>query len=395
MARQGRPYVLVLSTITLRASIDTLLSDLAAALQRRGVFCRVFIDSPGMSNLPLVASLLGDLRDHPGPRFVIDINAKSHFAVAQGDGREVSIHDLWQLPRLSIFESNPVLHLEHLQRLPANAAVTTVDQAHLEVFEAFGCHPRAAGFLPHGGPAPLERVLPLAERPFDVLFLGNVEAEPARAGWQGLADTPALARVLATCQERSRVEPLPAIDLLRDQLAQDGLAAEPQRDLRLAMLLENWLCLATRRELLAALARSRLTVCVCGALDLPLPPRPGLTVLGPTTFACALDLMEQSRIVLNTMKSRTGAHERVFYGLSRGALIVSDPSTLLAPAVAAGAGIVTLPADPAALEPELQARLADPALAGQIAAGRAWSAREHSWDQRAGRVLELMAPLWG
>jgi hypothetical protein len=72
-----RPQCLILTTLTLRASIDTMFCDLADALRRQGVHTRVLVDAPQAPNIALAHGLVGDLRDYDGPRFIIDINAKS------------------------------------------------------------------------------------------------------------------------------------------------------------------------------------------------------------------------------------------------------------------------------------------------------------------------------
>ncbi|HEX4192666.1 MAG TPA: glycosyltransferase, partial [Stellaceae bacterium] len=92
---------------------------------------------------------------------------------------------------------------------------------------------------------------------------------------------------------------------------------------------------------------------------------------------------------LNTMPFRTGAHERVFYGLSRGAAILSDPSSLLA----APAGIAFFPEDPAALDETIATLLAAP-LDDAVAEGRRWYADHHTWDHRAAQLLDLVESLF-
>jgi hypothetical protein len=90
---------------------------------------------------------------------------------------------------------------------------------------------------------------------------------------------------------------------------------------------------------------------------------------------------------------RDGAHERVFYGLSRGAAILSDSSRFLAEAEAARAGIAFFPEDPAALDDLVAGLLASP-LDDTVAAGRRWYADRHTWDHRAAQLLDLVTPLF-
>jgi hypothetical protein len=81
-----RPQCLLLTTLTLRVSIDTMSCDLADALRRQGVHTRVVVDVPQAPNVALAHGLVGELRDYDGPRFIIDINAKSRLTDQAADG---------------------------------------------------------------------------------------------------------------------------------------------------------------------------------------------------------------------------------------------------------------------------------------------------------------------
>jgi glycosyltransferase involved in cell wall biosynthesis len=388
-----RPQCLLLTTLTLRASIDTMFCDLADALRRLGIHTRAHVDVPQAPNVALLHGLVGDLRDYDGPRFIIDINAKSRLTAQAADGKPVFIHDAWNIPRLSIFESNPVHHLGQLAELPRNAALTVVDAAHLQTLDAFDIAPRAAQFMPHAGPPPLARVLPMVERPIDVLFIGNVKEVPAPEAWVAAlacppALKPAVAEVIARRWDAASED---SAAMLATALAATGIASEPRRDLALAGAIELYVNNLKRRELLASITRARLVV--CGEVEAKLANAEQIKVTGPASFVTALQLMDNAKIVLNTMPFRTGGHERIFYGLSRGAAILSDPSRLIAEPAAAGAGIAVFPQEPAALDDTIAALLARP-LDDAVARGRRWYAARHSWDHRAQQILDLVTPLF-
>ncbi|HLI20048.1 MAG TPA: glycosyltransferase [Stellaceae bacterium] len=383
----------MLTTLTLRASIDTMFGDLGDALRRLGVHTRAIADAPQAPNLPLVHGLVGELRDYDGPRFIIDNNAKSRLTAQGADGKPVFIHDVWNIPRLSIFESSPIHHLEQMAQMPNNAAMTVIDAAHVEVLDTFGVARRATQFMAHAGPPPLEPVLPMRERPIDVLFIGNVKDVPEPDSWVAAlacADTlkPAIARVIARRWEATSEG---SAAMLRHALAAEGAALEPRRDLALTGAIELYVNNLKRRELLSSIAAANITV--CGDVDLRLPHSERVTVTGPTSFVKTLQLMDNAKIVLNTMPFHTGAHERIFYGLSRGAAILSDYSQLIAEPAAERLGIAIFPQEPAALDDAIAALLARP-LDDAVAAGRRWYARRHTWDQRAQQILDLMTPLF-
>ena len=307
-----RPQCLLLTTLTLRASIDTMFGDLADALRRQGVHTRVVADAPQAPNLPLVHGLVGELRDYDGPRFIIDNNAKSRLTAQGADGKPIFIHDVWNIPRLSIFESNPIHHLGQMAQLPRNAAMTVIDATHVEVLDAFGISRRAVEFMAHAGPPPLDDVLPIKERAIDVLFIGNVKDVPAPDTWVDAlacpAETkPAVSRVIA---QRWKLTGDGSMAMLRQALAETGVAPDPRRDLALNGAIELYVNNLKRRELLSAITGAKLTI--CGEVETKLPNAERVTVTGPVSFAKTLQLIDNAKLVLNTMPFRSGAHERIF-----------------------------------------------------------------------------------
>ena len=347
-------------------------------------------------NLPLVHGLVGELRDYDGPRFIIDNNAKSRLTAQGADGKPVFIHDAWNIPRLSIFESNPIHHLGQMAQLPRNAALTVIDTAHVEVLDAFGISRRAVAFMPHAGPPPLDTVLPIKERAIDVLFIGNVKDVPAPDAWVAALACPAELKLrpwrassrndgrspttaAPRCCNKRLPKPASRLRLARRDLALNGATIE--------LYVNN----LKRRELLSSITAAKLTV--CGEVETKLPNAEHVTVTGPVSFVKTLQLMDNAKIVLNTMPFRSGGHERIFYGLSRGAAILSDFSQLIAEPAAERLGIAIFPEDPAALNDAIAALLDHP-LDDAVATGRRWYARHHTWDHRAAQLLALMSALF-
>jgi hypothetical protein len=394
-----RPQCLLLTTLTLRASIDTMFSDLGDALRRIGIQTRVLVDVPQAPNVALAHGLVAELRDYDGPRFIIDINAKSRLQGQGADGKPVFIHDAWNIPRLSIFESNPIHHLSQLAEMPANAAVTVIDDAHRAVFDAFDVKTRNTAFLPHAGPPPLAHILPMDERPIDVLFLGNVKDVPEPAAWIDALPCaaelkPAIAPLIARRWQASRDG---AAAALQHELTLLNIAPEPRRDLALACTIETYINSLKRIELLRSITpacRPGARVVVAGEIGIALPNAADVTATGPISFVQGLQLMDNAKLVLNTMPFRSGAHERVFYGLSRGAFGLSDYSTLLESAADDESGVAFFPDDLAALDDRIATLLASD-LDGGVAAGRDWYTRHHTWDRRAEQILDVMTPLLG
>jgi hypothetical protein len=143
--------------------------------------------------------------------------------------------------------------------------------------------------------------------------------------------------------------------------------------------------------LLGAVRHGRIVV--CGEVDAQLPHIETITVTGPQNFTKVLQLMDNAKLIVNAMQYRDGAHERVFYGLSRGAAILSDSSRFLAEAEATRAGVVFFPENPAVLDDTVARLIASP-LDDTVAEGRRWYADRHTWDHRAAQLLDLVTPLF-
>ncbi|MGE5548499.1 MAG: hypothetical protein ACM33T_16455 [Solirubrobacterales bacterium] len=384
------PAVLFTVTCTLEASIDTMVSDLAAAFAAHGAHARVALYTTSAPNRELISGLLADLRSYDGPRFLVDVNGKSRFfSGGEGAAAPVSLLDEWAIPRYSLFESNPLAHLEHLAAAPKMTAWSVVDHSHRDTLLGLGMAPERVAFVPHAGPLPSAEVDPTADRPIDVLFVGNIGAHPPLDAWLaelGLAGgmaraaTEALEQVLA-----NEADSFPAI---LEAIGRQGLAPELRREARIALAIEARINSMRRLEALTSIRSTPVLACGTIASSIRLPDN--VTVRGPVTFATSLALMAQAKLVTNFMPFRTGGHERVFYGLSRGACCLSDPSSLLADGMGAEGGVIERAA-PRLLDEQVATLVGDGrALDRRRAAGRAWYAAAHTWSHRVPIILAMM-----
>ena len=102
---------LIITNPTLAASIDTMALDIAAAMRKLGVGARVFISSGEKDNPDLVKNLLEEIRIHPGPSFILDINAKLKIFTKSGN-----FFDEVGIPKFSLMTDNPIHHILNLQK---------------------------------------------------------------------------------------------------------------------------------------------------------------------------------------------------------------------------------------------------------------------------------------
>jgi len=103
---------LIITNPTLAASIDTMALDIAAAMRKLGVGARVFMSSGEKDNPDLVKNLLEEIRIHPGPSFILDINAKLKIFTESGN-----FFDEVGIPKFSFMTDNPIHHISNLQKL--------------------------------------------------------------------------------------------------------------------------------------------------------------------------------------------------------------------------------------------------------------------------------------
>ncbi|HTH98484.1 MAG TPA: hypothetical protein VL574_13795 [Stellaceae bacterium] len=384
---------LVTTTITPQASVETMMADIGAALGGHGVFTRVMSYAPAAPNEPLLHALIIAMRDSGLAGFMLDCNAKSDMVLEQRGGEVVTIHDGWNLPLVGFMVDHPAHHIPHLQRAPRKGLITVIDEDHLRFIADLGIKAAGRIFCPHGGPLPIPTQRDAADRPIDLLFIGNVEAESPTGAWLDgtSAGDAGLRTALAEAHDAVRED---GIELYAALIAAFGRAGRDTSALALARFvqaLDAHIARSRRLEMLQAIRSRRVTI--LGNVN---PAAAGVLahhdLRGPATFATALSQMAKAKLLLNSRVTFSGgAHERLFYGLSRGAVAVTEPSRFLAPDLAGGFGMVALPKAQTDIDHMVDGLLAD--MAGIDALrerGLPHYARHHSWAERTGRILDSL-----
>lgn len=121
-----------------------------------------------------------------------------------------------------------------------------------------------------------------------------------------------------------------------------------------------------------------------------------VTLHPPVPFAEALQIMKQSKIVLNSMPyCRDGSHERVFAALACGALPVSSESKFLREEFCAGKEIEFYQAAHRAdISERIDALLSnEPQRQAAVASGREKVMQRHTWDHRAELLMSVLPQL--
>ncbi len=382
------PHCLITASVALSAPIDTMMADLGHAFTRRGVFTRTLLHTDAFPNHRFAQAMVGVVNEYDGPGFILNLNAKDAFVATLEDGSSVSVHDAWDLPLVSFMVDPPAVHEDYLRAAPENAVITFIDEGHLDYFDAAGFPSRTRIFCPHGGPDPIPDPLGAEDREIDLLFSGTVVAPASLADWlDRLADGDSGRRkALETAHEAvadGGEDVFAALDT-----AFDGTPADMAT---LVGKLDTFVSQTRRLDVLAAIRGNRVTICG------PVAPEAGERLAhhdlrGDTRFGEVLELMANAKVVINSRVTfGRGAHERLFYAMSRGAVVATEPSAFMATEIDNAEGLFALPRGADDIDDTIGGMLADPAAIDEMRdRGRPVYVEKHTWNERAGRILAAL-----
>jgi hypothetical protein len=299
-------------------------------------------------------------------------------------------------PRISLLTDAPWSKLAEIRgNLSPRSGLGVVDINHGAFLRDFGVENRSV-FVPHGGPSDRGDGgrLSAAERDIPILFVGNLQSRPDRAFIQSVlgADAPKVV------SEIFQVAVDAASDGVDPYLALRGAAAERSVDLIpdlgdssvLAMTrqLATWVESNRRFRLLTSI-RSHPVHLVGQVGEGYFDRLPDTITLGGFLWGHeVLERMRNARITLNTVGVFPGgSHERIWYGMHAGSLVVTDPSDFLAETFEDGRTVVFLDR-PEDADTVLGEYLSDPARQDRMTAEALEVYLEHhTWTERAGRVV--------
>lgn len=371
-------------------SITRMMGDIAAALEGLGVATEYLCMRHDNIDVEFVNRLLAGLRGFAGPKFLFDFNGKMNPHLPH-EGRQLSLIKEFRIPRLVQMLDHPLLQEQYFRHEHFRTAYGVVARHHVAALGAVA--PGAPGFyMPHGGPSAPRYLTPPPARDIELLFCANVGAATSRdelAAASGLAD-PALRPALDGAIGAHIEERRPLSEALADCLAAVGLVLPVTDFAARYAVIERWVVAERRRAVLAALPKdAELMLCGSVPRDLALPERTRVTGLVP--FADFLDLLGNARTLVNSRSAfRDGAHERVFYAMSRGTAVLTDGEVDAADAASLRIGSYWLPAEPPG--PVLAALAERNAATGpeQLEAERAVYMERHSWTARMSAALGSM-----
>jgi glycosyl transferase family 1 len=302
-------------------------------------------------------------------------------------------------PAVSVMVDHPCSLMKELGgEHSADTMTGWVDASHLDAVKMLGFAHRAT-FLPHAGPAPRERPTPMAEREIDIFFAGSLEdaiARPVRAkDPAGPLDASELVFDAIEIIEETGAPVLPAVLKIMEQRG-IPVASFARGDFAQLMALVLRIAETNRRLNVLMAIPDDLTIAIASSyLPAALSGRPNVRHLGHIDdFEQIRGHMRNARIVLNTTaKFPFGSHERIWYAMAEGALVLTDSSAFMKQDFVDGENILYLSQkhlETADLAP-LGALAQDNATLARMTESASIRYRErHTWEKRAPFLIEAM-----
>ncbi len=313
----------------------------------------------------------------------------------------LNIWDQYQIPFYNILMDHPFHYKTALDRAPEQMILLCMDRNHVEYVKRFFPNIKRVAFFPHAGIELQKKdvayagescYVPIEERKIDVLYAGGL----SRYAAEGLIPDLGSIRefdafeLVKNALEKLINNPELTTEYVIEQCLQeinfkinDKKLGETIAELR---FLDALAVSFYREQAVRILAENGVTVTVFGVgWDRCEWESPNVVYAGVTSPAQILELMNQSKIVLNTMTwFKQGAHDRIFNGMLAGAAVVSDRSEYVEEIFTNGKQLQLFSLDGIKELPEIvQSLLQHPRVAQDMAdCGYEETRRRHMWINR-------------
>ena len=310
------------------------------------------------------------------------------------DGK--NIWDRFEIPFYNIMMDHPFHYKKALDQAPEEMILLCVDRNHAAYVQRFFPRVKKAVFFPHAGiELPMrdqERQIPVADRKIDVLYAGGL----ARYAAEGLIpDLGSIREFDAFGLVRDALEwlmqnPEQTTEYVIEQCLKDRNVMLDDRRLGEVItelrFVDSFAVSFYREQAVRTLASQGITVTIFGAGWERCEWESDHVVYGGEILPVqVLELMRQSKIVLNTMTwFKRGAHDRIFNGMLAGAAVVSDTSEYMQEQFTDGRQLRLFSLkEIGALAEMTAALLEDPARAQDLAdCGYLAAKKGHLWKHR-------------
>lgn len=306
------------------------------------------------------------------------------------------LHDALGIPYVAALVDHPGHALAKFE--PSNIVISCYDESHLDYLKLRYGGAKRAFHLPHGGCAsrnPFKRAY--EERPLGILYPASfIDPEGILAKIKALPDVPRRV-VMAASEEILSRDSVPihkAIMSVGEGFGVD-FASGGQKVFSFVMdqtlpLVELYTRAKKRLEALNILDKAGVALEICGS-NWPEGIFKRHRVRGPVPFDEVLNLMSQSKVVINTVMV-PGSHERVLSGALCGAAVLSDFTEWMSSEFKDGDEMILYKWTERESLPQAAASLlGNPSRAASIASKGMDKARgSHTWAARAKELLSRL-----
>lgn len=357
---------------------------LCEALIRTGISCRL-LQAQRTNPRPFLTEIFND-----PPDCTLSFNG----LLPDEDGRFFC--DMIQIPHVACLVDSPN-HFFDLIKSPYSI-ITCADRFSCEFFQ--GLNFQRVLFMPHGVEKHLHANVP-DRRPYDVMMLSScIDYEENRKKWdqkfpQGLCKVLDEAAEIALADQETPYVTAFALAIDR-QVGKPGGVDPTQIPLVDALdELENYIRGKDRVELVKAIKDARVDIfgSTLGTANWQryLGNRSNYVFHDPVSYEEALDLMKQSKIILNSCPwIKNGAHERIFAGLACGSCVITNENIYMRENFKDDDSIVFyqhMHWDK--VNDRINQILSDPHKREKIVEkGREIVMRRHTWDHRAASLVK-------
>lgn len=309
--------------------------------------------------------------------------------------------DLVRIPHVACLVDSPNHFLELTKS--KYSIVTCVDRFSCDFF--LGLDFPNVLFMPHAVDKDLIAASPLnAKRPIDVLMLGSfIDYEAIREKWKAQFNSAIYKAVEEAAEMALADKSLSSAEALAqafDKIVKTGQYVDLHQIDFLTLLdqVEDYISGKDRIALLKAIKDAKVHVVGAGGdkWKKSLGNRSNIIFQEPVSYDQAIELMKQSKIVLNSCpKIKRGAHERIFAGLACGALVITNQNTFVEEIFKPGESIVYYRSNHwEDVNEQINMYLSNEDKRKAIVEkGRTVIEKGHTWDHRAVQLIKELEPI--
>lgn len=308
-----------------------------------------------------------------------------------------SIYERHDIKFIAVLLDHPSHHLPRLNG--KNTYITSYDHSHIDYLGNLFNHSKKIGFLPHGGSlSPRHQDKPYREREIPILFAGTF-LNPNQA----LTELRRISQPIIRKLMLESIEPL----VSRDRRPMEHVIANVAKRYGINLLedlttyhqftsylklLDVFLKAHKRLLTLTKLDENNIPVTIYGN-HWPRQQFRNHQLFPATDYRNILDLMTNSKIVLNMGYVPDGSHERVFSAALNGAVVLSDANPYFK-TVFRDAILLYRFSELERLSLMLTRYLNDTERLATISENGKALSQEHTWQNRAEELWELIQTDW-